>query len=181
MLNRRIMRFAPAWLAANAVLGAWFSVGPFLAAGAPNRSQFLMRGFSAGEISTAYLVFGILFTVGAIAWGFVMPTIGRQATLLGGVAGLGFTSVALWALNHVEFDATHSLVPILVGAGHARRVRRERLHPRRAGVSGRNRRGARRRPRLGDGRVLGAAGGRPAAGRRAGRARSPTPRWASTA
>ncbi|MDQ6673608.1 MAG: MFS transporter [Chloroflexota bacterium] len=113
MLNRRIMRFAPAWLAANAVLGAWFSVGPFLAAGAPNRAQFLMRGFSASEISTAYLVFGILFTVGAIAWGFVMPTIGRQATLLGGVAGLGFTSVALWALNHVEFDATHSLVPIL--------------------------------------------------------------------
>ena len=115
MLNRRIMRFAPAWLAANAVLGAWFSVGTFLAAGAPNRAQFLMRGFSAGEISTAFLVFGILFTVGAIAWGFVMPVIGRQATLLIGVAGLGFTSVALWALNHVPFDGTHTLVPFLVG------------------------------------------------------------------
>jgi len=115
MLNRRIMRFAPAWLAANAVLGAWFSVGTFLAAGAPNRAQFLMRGFSAGEISTAFLVFGILFTVGAIAWGFVMPIIGRQATLLIGVGGLGFTSVALWALNHVPFETTHSLVPVLVG------------------------------------------------------------------
>jgi MFS family permease len=116
MLNRRIMRFAPAWLAANAVLGAWFSVGPFLAAGAPDRAQFLMRGFSAGDISTALLVFGILFTVGAVAWGFVMPIIGRQATLLTGVAGLGFTSVALWALNQVEYDATHSLVPILIVA-----------------------------------------------------------------
>ncbi|HTD79146.1 MAG TPA: MFS transporter [Chloroflexota bacterium] len=115
MLNRRIMRFAPAWLAANAVLGAWFSVGPYLAAGAPNRAQFLMRGFAAGEISSAFLVFGILFTAGAIAWGFVMPSIGRQATLLAGVGGLGFTSVALWALNHVPFDATHTLVPILVG------------------------------------------------------------------
>jgi MFS family permease len=114
MLNRRIMRFAPAWLAANAVLGAWFSVGPFLATGAPNRAQFLMRGYSAGEVSTFYLAFGILFTVGAITWGFIMPRIGRQATLLGGVAGLGFTSVALWALNRVDFDATHSLVPILV-------------------------------------------------------------------
>src|SRR5262249_23025324 len=58
MLNRRIMRFAPAWLAANAVLGAWFSVGPFLAAGAPNQHQFLMRGFSPGEIGMAYLIFG---------------------------------------------------------------------------------------------------------------------------
>jgi MFS family permease len=115
MLNRRIMRFAPAWLAANAVLGAWFSVGTFLAAGAPNKAQFLMHAFSAGEISTAFLVFGILFTVGAIAWGFVMPVIGRQATLLIGVAGLGFTSVALWALNQVPFDATHSVVPVLVG------------------------------------------------------------------
>ena len=114
MLNRRIMRFAPAWLAANAVLGAWFAVGPFLAAGAPNRGQFLMRGFSPSEIGVAYLVFGIVFTLGAIAWGFLMPMIGRQLTLLAGVGGLAFTSVALWALNHVPFDATHLLVPILV-------------------------------------------------------------------
>ncbi len=115
MLNRRIMRFAPAWLAANAVLGAWFSVGPFLAAGAPNHNQFLMRGFSPGEIGTVYLIFGVLFTAGAITWGFVMPTVGRQATLLVGVGGLGFTSLALWALNHVPYDATHTLVPLLVG------------------------------------------------------------------
>jgi MFS family permease len=115
MLNRRIMRFAPAWLAANAVLGAWFSVGPFLAAGAPNQHQFLMRSFSPGEIGMAYLVFGIVFTAGTIMWGFVMPTIGRQATLLIGVGGLGFTSVTLWALNHVPFDTTHVLVPALVG------------------------------------------------------------------
>jgi MFS family permease len=115
MLNRRIMRFAPAWLAANAVLGAWFSVGPFLAAGAPNHNQFLMRGFSPGEIGTVYLIFGVLFTAGAITWGFAMPTIGRQATLLIGVGGLGFTTVALWALNHVPYDATHTLVPLLIG------------------------------------------------------------------
>jgi MFS family permease len=114
MLNRRIMRFAPAWLAANAVLGAWFAVGPFLASGAPNRAQFLMRGFSPGEIGAAYLVFGVLFTGGAITWGFVMPLIGRQGTLLTGVVGLGVTSVALWALNQVPFDATHTLVPFLI-------------------------------------------------------------------
>jgi MFS family permease len=115
MLNRRIMRFAPAWLAANAVLGAWFSVGPFLAAGAENRGQFLMRSFSPGDIGVAYLAFGIVFTAGAIVWGFLMPIVGRQLTLLAGVAGLGFTSVALWALNHVPFDGTHPLVPLLVG------------------------------------------------------------------
>jgi MFS family permease len=114
MLNRRIMRFAPAWLAANAVLGAWFSVGPFLAAGAPNHNQFLMRGFSPGDIGMVYLVFGILFTAGAITWGFLMPIIGRQTTLLIGVGGLGFASLMLWALNHVPFDATHTLVPLLV-------------------------------------------------------------------
>ena len=114
MMNRRIMRFAPAWLAANAVLGAWFAQGPFLAAGAPNRAQFLMRGFSAGDIGNAYLVFGILFTVGAIAWGFVMPIIGRQSTLLLGVGGLGLFSTSLWALNHVPFDARQLLVPVLI-------------------------------------------------------------------
>jgi MFS family permease len=115
MLNRRIMRFAPAWLAANAVLGAWFAAGPVLAAGRPNNAQFLMRGFSAGEISNAYLVFGVLFTIGAIAWGFVMPVIGRQATLLIGVGGLGLTSVALWLLNGRAFDTPHPLLPPLIG------------------------------------------------------------------
>jgi MFS family permease len=115
MLNRRLMRFAPAWLAANAVLGAWFSVGPFLAAGAPNHAQFLMRGFTPGEIGMAYLVFGVLFTVGAIVWGFIMPLIGRHATLLIGVAGLGFASLTLWTLNHVPFDATATVVPLLIG------------------------------------------------------------------
>ena len=33
LFNRKIMRFAPAWLAANAVLGAWLNTGPYLAAG----------------------------------------------------------------------------------------------------------------------------------------------------
>src|SRR5262249_35374802 len=114
MTNGRIMRFAPAWLAANAVLGAWFSVGPFLAAGAPNRAQFLMRSFTPGEVGMVSLVFGVLFTVGAITWGFIMPIIGRQAMLLIGVAGLGFTCVALWALNHVSEASPYSLVPVLV-------------------------------------------------------------------
>jgi MFS family permease len=115
MFNRRIMRFAPAWVAANAVLGAWFTVGPFLAAGSPNRAQFLMRGFSAGEISNAYLAFGILFTLGAITWGFVMPIIGRQATLLVGACGLGFSSIMLWFLNGRPFEGPHMMVPPLIG------------------------------------------------------------------
>ena len=114
LVNRRIMRFAPAWLAANAVLGAWFAVGPFLAAGAPDRAQLLMRGFSGGQIGMVYLVFGVLFTAGAIAWGFLMPVIGRQATLLVGVGGLGFTSVVLWLLNHVPLTGWQVLVPLLV-------------------------------------------------------------------
>jgi len=99
LLNRRIMRFAPAWLAANAVLGAWLNQGPYLAAGAPDPGQFLMQQRGPGEIGMATLTFGVVFTLGAITWGYIMPVIGRQATLLWGVAGLGFTSVALWALN----------------------------------------------------------------------------------
>jgi MFS family permease len=115
MFNRRIMRFAPAWLAANAVLGAWFSAGPFLAAGAPDASQFLMRGFGPAEISLAYLIFGLVFTAGAITWGFVMPGIGRQATLLVGVGGLGFTSICLWALNHASRGVPEAVAVVMVG------------------------------------------------------------------
>jgi MFS family permease len=111
MLNRRIMRFAPAWLAANAVLGAWLNTGPYLAASAPNPGQFLMQQRSPGEIGTAFLVFGIVFTLGAIVWGFAMPLLGRQVTLLIGVGGLGFTSVVLWMLNGLAPDPVHRLIP----------------------------------------------------------------------
>jgi MFS family permease len=115
MLNRRIMRFAPAWVAANAVLGAWLNAGPYLAAAAPDPGQFLSQQRSAGDISLAFLVFGIVFTVGAIAWGFIMPIIGRQATLLVGVGGLGFTSIMLWLLNGLGPDPVHRIVPPLLG------------------------------------------------------------------
>jgi MFS family permease len=114
LLNRRIMRFAPAWLAANAVLGAWLNTGPYLAASAPDPGQFLMQQHSPGEIGTAFMVFGVVFTVGTVFWGFVMPIIGRQATLLIGVAGLGFTSIILWLLNGLAPDPVHRIVPPLL-------------------------------------------------------------------
>lgn len=116
LLNPHIMRFAPAWVAANAVLGAWLNVAPFLASSAPNPEQFLMRGYRPAEIGWAFLVFGMLFTAGAVSWGFVMPAIGRQATLLAGVAGLAFTSVALWLLNQLPQAQAGGLVAVLVGA-----------------------------------------------------------------
>jgi MFS family permease len=115
LLNRRIMRFAPAWLAANAVLGAWLNAGPYLAASAPDPGQFLMQQRSPSEIGLATLTFGVLFTVGAVVWGFIMPLIGRQATLLWGVGGLGFTSLMLWMLNGLGEDPERGVVtPILL-------------------------------------------------------------------
>jgi MFS family permease len=113
-MNQRIMRFAPAWLAANAVLGAWLNTGPYLAAAAPDPGQFLMQQRTPGEISTGFLVFGIVFTIGAIAWGFIMPLIGRQRTMLIGVAGLGFTSIMLWLLNGLAPDPVHRIVPFML-------------------------------------------------------------------
>lgn len=95
----RILRFAPAWLAANAVLGSWFAVAPFLASGRPDPSQFLMQGFRPGQIGVAFMAFGIVFTLGAITWGFVMPRIGRQATLLIGVAGLLASTPIFFIIN----------------------------------------------------------------------------------
>jgi MFS family permease len=115
LFNRRIMRFAPAWLAANAVLGAWLNAGPYLAAVEANPEQFLMQRREPGEIGMAFLVFGVVFTVGAVVWGFVMPIIGRQATLLIGVGGLGFTSIMLWLLNGLgEHPERGAITPLIV-------------------------------------------------------------------
>jgi MFS family permease len=115
LFNRRIMRFAPAWLAANAVLGAWLNAGPYLAAVEANPQQFLMQRREPGEIGMAFLVFGVVFTLGALSWGFIMPIIGRQATLLVGVGGLGFTSVMLWLLNGLgEHPGRGEITPLVV-------------------------------------------------------------------
>jgi MFS family permease len=114
LLNRRIMRFAPAWLSANAVLGAWLNQGPYLAAAAPDPAQFLMQQRTAGEIGMASLIFGVVFTVGAVAWGFIMPVIGRQNTLLWGVGGLGATSLALWGLNSLGESPVHGAITPLI-------------------------------------------------------------------
>lgn len=115
LLNRRIMRFAPAWLAANAALGGWLNVAPFLAAKAPDPQQLLMGGFSPSQIGVAFLLFGVLFTAGAVTWGFVMPLIGRQATLLCGVAGLGLTTAMLYVLNGVPLNSPGPVVAALTG------------------------------------------------------------------
>jgi MFS family permease len=112
MLNPQIMRFAPAWLAANAVIGAWFSVGPFLASGVPNPSQFFMGGYGPGQIGVAFMVFGVVFTLGAITWGFAMPRIGRQATLMVGVLGLAGATVMFWVIN--QLPRQNYSVPTLV-------------------------------------------------------------------
>lgn len=120
MFNRRIMRFAPAWVAANAAIGAWLNVGPFVAAQAPDPTQFLMGGYKPTQIGVTFLVFGLIFTAGAIVWGYVMPTIGRQATLLSGVAGLGFTSFMLYLINDRDPGSAEPLVlglAALVGLG----------------------------------------------------------------
>jgi MFS family permease len=91
------------------------NAGPYLAVGAPDPAQFLMQQRSPGEIGMATLVFGVVFTIGAIAWGFIMPIIGRQATLLWGVFGLAFTSAMLWALNSIGDDIEHgAITPLLL-------------------------------------------------------------------
>jgi MFS family permease len=115
MANPRIMRFAPAWLAANAYLGAWLNIGPFLASATPNPNQYLMQGFSPTTISNSVLVFGVLFTAGAVGWGYLMPYLGRQVTLLFGVLGLGITVVAMWLLNATPASGADEQVAVLLG------------------------------------------------------------------
>jgi MFS family permease len=74
-----------------------------------------MQQRSPGEIGMATLAFGVVFTIGAVVWGFIMPVIGRQSTLLWGVAGLGFTSLALWGLNGLGEDPERGrITPLLL-------------------------------------------------------------------
>ena len=81
------MRFAPAWLAANCLL-AHGSRSAVLARRAEH-GAVIKGGYEPRPDWVAFLVFGVVFTVGAVAWGLVMrvSAAGDAMSLRGMAAG----------------------------------------------------------------------------------------------
>jgi len=106
----KILRFIPAWLAVNGVLGIWFSQGTFQLSGKPDPDQLLMGGYSGTQISMAFALFGFVFTLGAYLWGNAFGRLSKSAIMRIGLGGTFLFVTALFAINH----STPELLPLIV-------------------------------------------------------------------
>src|SRR5664280_622073 len=81
--NRKILLFAPTWLAINAILGLWALQAPLLLKGnVYDPSQFLMQGISATSIGFGTAALAVVFGGGILFWGLVYARFRRTTMLL---------------------------------------------------------------------------------------------------
>jgi MFS family permease len=111
MSNRQVLRFAPTWLAINAILGLWAVQGQFLLAGGGHyhdSSQWLMQDFPNSYIGYGAAILAVFFGLGILFWGNVFGRARRTNLLLAGVGAFAVAAADVLAINH--FAGTSPLV-----------------------------------------------------------------------
>lgn len=101
--SRRLWQFAPIWIAANAILGMWYTYTAILLLGShPNPNQALVGSLN-GQTITAALVFlgyGSIYGAGLAYWsGRVVPG-ARMRIMLLASGSVVLVCAALFAFNH---------------------------------------------------------------------------------
>jgi MFS family permease len=115
LMERKVLRFAPAWLAVNAIVGLWFNHLPFQMSGArimPN--QNLMGGFSGAAIGPIFALYFVLFGTGVFLWGLTFTRLRREDIMVIALGGLFISSSGLFAVNHVALANRPLLILFLL-------------------------------------------------------------------
>jgi MFS family permease len=95
----RVLRFLPAWLCVNTVVGVWFTHSAFQLAGEQHDGQYLAGGFSGTALSGAFALFGLAFMLGIYLWGMWIGTRSKTDVMLVTLMGLYGVCAALFAIN----------------------------------------------------------------------------------
>ena len=112
--SRKVLLFAPTWLAINAILGLWALQAPLLIRGnITDTSQFLMKGVSATTIGIGEAVLAVIFGAGLLFWGTVYARFRRTSMLMMGVGAFVVMAADVLAINHLGGIST----PILASLG----------------------------------------------------------------
>ena len=108
--NRKVLLFAPTWLAINAILGLWALQAPLLLKGnVHDPSQFLMQGISATSIGFGTAALAVVFGAGILFWGLVYARFRRTTMLLLGVGAFVVMTFDILAINHLGGTSTSLL------------------------------------------------------------------------
>jgi MFS family permease len=115
--NRRVLYFAPAWLAINAILGLWAIQAPLLLTGnKADSSQFLMQGVSATTIGLGEAILALIFGAGLVFWGLVYARFRRTTLLMIGTGAFVAMTVDVVLINHLG-GVSVALLAALVSVG----------------------------------------------------------------
>jgi MFS family permease len=112
--NRKVLLFAPTWLAINAVLGMWALHAPLLLRGnIEDTSQFLMRDFGATNIGYATAALAVVFGAGLLFWGTVYARFRRTTLIMIGLAGFVVLGVDVILINHLGQTSQQLLIGLV--------------------------------------------------------------------
>jgi MFS family permease len=114
MRQPRVLAFVPAWLAVNAIVGAWGTHAAFQMARRRLEDQYLMSSLSPGGIGLAMGGYGAVFLVGLVLWAWLLPRVGIGRTLWISLAGMVAAVAAIWAINHDPSARPEALAALVV-------------------------------------------------------------------
>lgn len=121
LLNPRILRFAPAWIAVNGTLGVWFNHATFQLSADRGASRFAGQALSASlDGATIGLWLGsivFLFTAGVVVWSFIgwrWRGVPLSTFMALGAGGVYLVVGTVYALNHELFAAPLVLSGIIL-------------------------------------------------------------------
>jgi predicted MFS family arabinose efflux permease len=102
--DRRLARFLPAWIAANAILGTWLSSQLTFVLGGGRRvsGQRFVGAFHHHELRLSVVLgaFVLIFGAGTVLWAFLVGRLPTRPVLAAAVAGVVLSSAGLIGLNH---------------------------------------------------------------------------------
>jgi predicted MFS family arabinose efflux permease len=97
----RVLRFAPAWLCVNTIVGVWATHAAFQLAGQQHPDQYLAGGFTGTTLGAAFAYFSVAFMLGVYLWGMVIGSHRKTNIMLVTLAGIYVICLALLTINHV--------------------------------------------------------------------------------
>jgi MFS family permease len=97
----KVARFAPAWIAINAVLGIWINLTARILTDRNSfPGQLLVGHFTHIQAGNIIFAYAGCFILGILVWSFVSPSLKRTNVMLIGIGGLFASCILLFALNH---------------------------------------------------------------------------------
>lgn len=98
--KRRLLRFVPAWLCVNTIVGLWFTHSAFQLTGEHRPGQFLTGEFTGSSLGAAFAMFSAAFVLGVFLWGMAIGRREKTTLMLITMAGIYVICLALFAINH---------------------------------------------------------------------------------